>query len=112
MPMMMAAASAWRAGVPQVVLVGPRASAETAALHRVFAACFLPGAVGLVVEPGERQRAIAARLPWVESLRMLDGRPTAYLCRDGACEAPVTDPEAFRARLAALTAHRSSGGPA
>ena len=112
MPMMMAAASAWRTGVPQVVLVGPRASAETAALHRVFAACFLPGAVGLVVEPGERQRAIAARLPWIESLRMLDGRPTAYLCRDGACEAPVTDPEAFRARLAALTAHRSSGGPA
>ena len=101
-PMMMAAASAWRAGPAQVVLLGPRGAAETAALHRVSAECFLPGAVGLPVEPGPHQREVAARLPWVESMRMLDGRPTAYLCRDGACELPVNDPEAFRARLAAL----------
>ena len=105
-PMMMAAASAWRAGPPQVVLLGPRGAAATAALHRVFAACFLPGAVGLVVEPGPHQREVAARLPWVGSMRMLDGRPTAYLCRDGACEQPAAEPEAFRARLAALTAGR------
>ena len=40
-------------------------------------------------------------------MEMLDGRPSAYLCRDGACEQPVNDAEAFRARLASLTAHRS-----
>ena len=106
-PMMMAAASAAEAGVPQVILLGPRDAAGTAALHRAFTACFLPGAVSLVVEPGAHQREIAARLPWVASMEMLDGRPTAYLCRDGACERPVNDAEAFRARLAALTAHRS-----
>ena len=106
-PMMMAAASAAEAGVPQVVLLGPRDAAETAALHRAFAACFLPGAVSLVVEPGAHQREVAARLPWVASMEMLDGRPSAYLCRDGACERPVNDAEAFRARLAALTAHRA-----
>lgn len=103
-PMMMAAASAQRAGLPQVVLLGPRGAAATAALHRVFAECFLPGAVSLVVEPGPHQREVAARLPWVGSMQMLDGRPTAYLCRDGACEQPTAEPEAFRARLAALTA--------
>ena len=106
-PMMMAAASAWRAGVPQVILLGPREAPGTAALHRVFTECFLPGAVSLVVEPGAHQAAIGARLPWIESMQMLDGRPTAYLCRDHACEHPETDPEGFRARLAALTAHRS-----
>ncbi len=106
-PMMMAAASAAEAGVPQVILLGPRDAAGTAALHRAFAACFLPGAVSLVVEPGAHQREIAARLPWTASMEMLDGRPTAYLCRDGACERPVNDAEAFRARLAALTAHRA-----
>ena len=34
-------------------------------------------------------------------LDILDG-----LCRDFACQAPVTDPEAFRAQLEALVAHR------
>ena len=107
-PMMMAAASAASAGVPQVVLLGPREAAATGALHRVLTESFLPGAVSLVVEPGSHQREIAARLPWTESMRMLDGRPTAYVCRDGACEQPVAHPEELRARLAALTAHRAS----
>ena len=106
-PMMMAAASAAHAGVPQVILLGPRDAAETAALHRAFLACFLPAAIGLVVEPGAHQQEIAARLPWVASMKMLAGRPTAYLCRDGACDQPVNDADAFRARLAALTAHRA-----
>ena len=106
-PMMMAAASASRAGVPQVILLGPREAPATGALHRVLTECFLPGAVSLVVEPGAHQRGIAARLPWIESMRMLGGRPTAYVCRDGACEQPVADPEELRARLAALTAHRA-----
>ena len=106
-PMMMAAASAAQAGVPQVIVLGPRGASGTAALHRALTACFLPAAVSLVVEPGAHQQAVAARLPWVASMEMLDGRPTAYLCRDGACDEPVNDPEAFRAKLAALTAHRS-----
>ena len=105
-PMMMAAASTYQCGVPQVIIVGARDAAATAALHRTFAACFLPGAVSLVVEPGVHQTAITERLPWVGAMKASDGTPTAYLCRDFACQAPVTDPGAFRAQLDALTAHR------
>ena len=105
-PMMMAAASTYRNGVPQVIIVGARDATATAALHRVLTACYLPGAVSLIVEPGAHQTAIAERLPWVGAMEMRDGVPTAYLCRDFACQAPVTDPEAFRAQLEELTAHR------
>ena len=105
-PMMMAAASTYRRGVAQVIIVGVRDATATAALHRVFTACFLPGAVSLVVEPGAHQTALAERLPWVGAMEMRDGMPTAYLCRDFACQAPVTDPEEFRAQLEALVAHR------
>ncbi len=105
-PMMMAAASTYRSGVPQVIIVGARDAAGTIALHRVVTACFLPGAVSLVVEPGAHQTAIAERLPWVGAMAMRDGVPTAYLCRDFTCQAPVTDPEVFRAQLEELVAHR------
>jgi len=105
-PMMMAAASTYRRGVAQVIIVGVRDATATAALHRVFTESFLPGAVSLVVEPGAHQTALAERLPWVGAMEMRDGMPTAYLCRDFACQAPVTDPEGFRAQLEALVAHR------
>ena len=105
-PMMMAAASTYRTGVPQVIIVGARDATATAALDRALTATFLPGAVSLVVEPGAHQTAIAERLPWVGAMTMRDGLPTAYLCRDFACQAPATAPEEFRAQLKALVANR------
>ena len=104
--MMMAAASTYLTGVPQVIIVGARDATATAALHRVFTACFLPGAVSLVVEPGAHQAAVSDRLSWIGAMEARAGRPTAYLCRDFVCQAPVTDPEAFRAQLDALVARQ------
>lgn len=37
---------------------------------------------------------------WASGLKMKDGRPTAYFCRNFTCQAPVTDPAALRALLA------------
>ena len=72
-PMMMAAASTYRSGVPQVIIVGARDAIATAALHRVFTTFFLPGVVSLVVEPRAHQTAIAERLPWVGAMTRRDG---------------------------------------
>jgi hypothetical protein len=102
-PLMSAAASTFLTGAPQVILVGPRRAAATIALQRVLVKHYLPGAVSLVVEPGTHQRAVAERLPWIGAMAAVDQQPTAYLCRDFACQAPVTDPEAFHLQLDALT---------
>ena len=86
-PMMMAAASVSRAGVPQVILLGPRDAAGTAALHRALTAYFLPAAVSLVVEPGGTSRR--SRRGCLGSRRWrcsTDGRP-----RISAATAPATN---------------------
>jgi uncharacterized protein YyaL (SSP411 family) len=38
-------------------------------------------------------------VPLLAGRSMIDGRPTAYLCRGFACRLPVTDPAALRAQL-------------
>ena len=110
--MMMAAASAAHAGVPQVILLGPRATRRRPRLlHRTFTECFLPrGGQPRRRAGGRTSRRLRRVCRGPASMKMLDGRPTAYLCRDGACEQPVNDPGAFRARLAALTVHRAPAG--
>ncbi|MEE2638229.1 MAG: thioredoxin domain-containing protein [Acidobacteriota bacterium] len=107
-PMMMAAASMYRTGLTQVVLVGSKDDPETAALHRVWLERYVPAAVSVVVEPGEHQVAVAQRLPWLASMQAVDGRPTAYLCRDFTCHRPVTDPGELRVQLASLTRTEST----
>jgi uncharacterized protein YyaL (SSP411 family) len=38
-------------------------------------------------------------VPLLAGRELIDGRPTAYLCRNFACRLPVTDPDSLRAQL-------------
>jgi uncharacterized protein YyaL (SSP411 family) len=44
-------------------------------------------------------------LPWTKDLRRRDGRATAYVCRDFACQAPATTPEDLARQLAEIITH-------
>ncbi len=99
LPFTMAALAAFHARPSQVVIVGPAGREDTAALRRVVASRYLPFALVVPVAPGEPQRALAELLPWIAGMGEVDGRSAAYVCRDFACERPVTDAASLVALL-------------
>jgi uncharacterized protein YyaL (SSP411 family) len=100
-PMLLAALSVYTAGLSQIVIVGEAGAPDTRALKDAVRRRYLPGAVAVPVTPAH-QHAIAGALPWIEELRMREGRATAYVCQDFACDVPTTSPEELATQLKAL----------
>ncbi|HEY8536007.1 MAG TPA: hypothetical protein VIL25_06145, partial [Vicinamibacterales bacterium] len=98
-PLVMAALSAWHAGIGQAVIVGDP-EGDAAPLHRQLAAHYRPFLVTIPVID-EEHAALARELPFLASMGRVDGKAAAYLCEDFTCQAPVTDADAFRELLAA-----------
>jgi uncharacterized protein YyaL (SSP411 family) len=98
-PLVAAAASAWTAGVGQVV-VSSSATDDASALVSTLAARYLPFMVVVPVADASRSE-LGARLPFLASLPARDGAATAYVCRNFVCQAPATSVAALETALAA-----------
>ncbi len=94
-PLMAAALSTALSGGEQIVVIGRPGSADTKALWQAAHRRFRPFAVSVVVDPNG-QASLASHMPWVSSMKMIDGQATAYVCRNFACDAPSTDPGVFQ----------------
>ena len=94
-PLMAAALATSVAPGEQIVVVGPRERDDTRRMWRRVQRSFRPFTVTLPVEPGPPQQALGVRLPWLGDMTMVEGRATAYVCRDFVCAAPTIDPEAL-----------------
>jgi uncharacterized protein YyaL (SSP411 family) len=74
--------------VPEIAIVGPRDAGATRALLRTVRARYLPARAIAWFDPA----AGPSDLPLLVGKTLLRGKPVAYLCRDYACDAPLTDP--------------------
>jgi uncharacterized protein len=83
----------------EIVVTGRRGAADTEALLGVVRRAWLPDAVTLFVPAGDEE-SVAELAPFVRALGRGDARARAYVCRDHACELPVTEPEELDRRLA------------
>jgi uncharacterized protein YyaL (SSP411 family) len=81
-------------GAVEVALVGEPDAPDFAALRDELARHYLPALVLAGGPPRDADRiALLADRP------TRDGRATAYVCRDYACEQPVTDPATLAEQL-------------
>ena len=83
----------------EIALIGEDGNGLTPLVAEVFGR-FLPNRV-VAGMPAADARA-AAGVPLLESRGAIDGRATAYVCRNYACELPVTDRAALARQLEAL----------
>jgi uncharacterized protein YyaL (SSP411 family) len=85
-------------GTVDVVIIGPQGHPDTRALLRAVHGTYLPNRALTMSDPDG-----ADAVPVPEAARgktMMGGRPTAYVCRQFTCSAPLTEPTALRALLA------------
>ena len=78
----------------EVAIVGDPADATTRELLAVVNAGYRPAQVVAVSADPTR-----SAIPLLSDRTMVGGRPTAYVCRNFACQMPVTDPAALREQL-------------
>ncbi|MFN0058500.1 MAG: thioredoxin domain-containing protein [Planctomycetota bacterium] len=92
----------------EVAIAGEFAAPETQSFLGAARASRQPFLVVAHRAPGELGARAAQIIPLLEHREPIAGKPAAYLCRGGACRAPITDPALVPA---ALDAERKSVSP-
>jgi uncharacterized protein YyaL (SSP411 family) len=99
MPQMLCAVELALESPRHLVIAGDPAREDFRALTAVVHESLGPRRALLAADGGEGQVWLATRAPWIAEMKPIDGRATAYVCEDFACQAPVTSPADLRRLL-------------
>jgi uncharacterized protein YyaL (SSP411 family) len=92
------AAAEFALGTPkEIALVGAPDAPDMQALREAIFRPFLPFKVVVLRDPNEEKPAFDS--PLLAGRAQLDGKATAYVCENYACQLPVTDVDALRKQL-------------
>ena len=79
----------------RIILAGSADSPGMQALLRELHRRFVPNRIVLLVDSPEARAALSPGIPSIESMLPVDGRASAYVCRDYTCQLPVFEPAKF-----------------
>jgi uncharacterized protein YyaL (SSP411 family) len=96
MPQMLAALELAFDAPRHVVLVGERESSNFQEMQSALHEHLGPRRSLLAVTTDEDRAWLARRAPWVAEMTAIEGRTTAYVCEEFACQAPVNEAEQLR----------------
>jgi len=97
-PQMLVAYAFSLAKPKQIILVGERDAPDTRAMLAAMHARFLPAGIALLVDAQSRA-PLARYIPAVAAMSAQEGRATAYVCENYACQLPTTELAAFEQLL-------------
>ncbi len=79
----------------EIAIVGDPGSTDTQALLSVVRGAYRPFQVVALGAPSPQ----GAQVALLQHRRLVDGQAAAYVCRDYACQAPITEPERLQEQL-------------
>ena len=104
---------AWHEGLQEIAIVGDlddspamekptarKSLAVATSLLRVVYESYLPNKVVALLDPSWPEAGrLTERIPLLAGKQAVRGKPTAYICRNYACQSPTSNPEALRQQL-------------
>jgi len=84
----------------EIVIVGRRNSGDTESMLEAVRRAYLPQAVMIFVPSDDPSSMILDISPFTREQKPVDGKATAYVCRDYACQQPTTDPKKMMGLIA------------
>ena len=91
LPQMLVACEFRLAEPRQIIIAGSREAPDTNELLRTLRRHFVPNRIVLLVDSEQTREALSTGAPAVASMRPLDGRAAAYVCRNYTCQLPVSE---------------------
>jgi hypothetical protein len=75
----------------QIIIAGARGREDTERMLSEVHRSFIPNKVILLADGAEGQAFLSRYVPFLGSVRMLEGKATAYVCENYACKLPTSD---------------------
>ncbi|MGH7494077.1 MAG: thioredoxin domain-containing protein [bacterium] len=91
MPQMLSAIDFGLARPKQIIIAGMPEATDTKALLRVVHSRFIPGKILLLADGGAGQTYLGRALPELQAMTKLEGKATAYVCENYACQLPTVE---------------------
>lgn len=100
MPQMMVAFDFHVAKPKQIVIAGKPVAADTRAMLRVVHENFIPNKIILLADGGSGQAFLGKHLEFIQDVKMVSDKATAYVCENYVCHTPTPDLSKFAGLLA------------
>ena len=83
----------------EIIVAGDTDAADTQQMLKLVRSKFLPNAVVLLHDGNNQDSTIHTIIPFLKLQVALDGKATAYVCEDYACQRPVNDMDGLESLL-------------
>ena len=83
----------------ELIITGERGRPDTEEMISVFHRSYLPNSVAVFIPSKEGRPGILKAVPFARDIRPMEGRATAFVCRNFSCGAPTADPEKMLSEL-------------